>query len=93
MYVFLSDRIHQVDPNMLNTQRKEKKYWILFIFSLFCEYINLEYVRVPVRQNSGLTLVAAPQEYVNTYSTRRARYSAPARSRGATSRRRGLGLG
>jgi len=46
------------------------------MFNLFCEYRNLEYVRVPVvyRVNQaeyGIhILVAASQEYVNTYSTR-----------------------
>jgi len=53
------------------------KYGILFISSLFYEYINLEYVRVPVLYRVNLAeyviriLVAAYQEYVNTYSTRR----------------------
>jgi len=53
------------------------KYRILFIFSLFCEYINLEYVRVPVifRVNQAEYvihfLVAASKAYVKTYSTRR----------------------
>jgi len=46
-----------------------RKYGILFIFNLFCEYINVEYVRVPViyRVNQveyGIhILVAASQEY------------------------------
>jgi len=54
-----------------------KEYGILFIFSLFCEYIHLEYVRIHgiygVNQAEYVThvLVVAPQEYVNTYSTRR----------------------
>jgi len=62
---------------MLNTRSKEKKYRILFIFSLFCEYTNLEYVRVPViyRHHQAEYVihirVAASQKYVNTYSTRR----------------------
>jgi len=53
------------------------KYGLLFISSLFCEYTNLEYVRVPViyRVNQAeyviQILVAASQKYVNTYSTRR----------------------
>jgi len=53
------------------------KYGILFIFSLFREYINLEYVRVPIIYRDSQAeygihiLVAASQEYVNTYSTRR----------------------
>jgi len=47
---------------------------ILFIFSLCCEYINLEYVRIHViyRVNKAeYAIVAAPQEYGNTDSTRR----------------------
>jgi len=56
---------------------RRRKYGILFIFDLFCEYISLEYVRVPViyRLNQAECvihiLVAASQEYVKTYSTRR----------------------
>jgi len=47
------------------------------MFSLFCEYIWLEYLRIHViyRVNQaeyGIhILVVAPQEYVNIYSTRR----------------------
>jgi len=54
---------------------RRSKYGILFIFDLFCEYINLAYVRVPViyRVNQaeyGIhVIVAASQEYVTTYST------------------------
>jgi len=54
-----------------------RKYGVLFIFNLFCEYIDLEYVRVPVvyRVNQveyGIHIrVVASQEYVNTYSTRK----------------------
>jgi len=54
------------------------KYGILFIFSLFCEYINLEYLRFPViyKVNQAEYVihirVAASQEYVDTYSTCRA---------------------
>jgi len=53
------------------------KYGILFIFSLFCEYRTLEYVRIHViyrvdQAECGIyILVAASHEYVNTYSTRR----------------------
>jgi len=53
------------------------KYGILFILSPFYEYIYLTYVRVPVisRVNQSEyvihVLLAASQEYVNTYSTRR----------------------
>ena len=55
------------------------EYGILFIFSLFCEYIHFEYVRVPViyRVNQAEYViqirVAASKEYVNTYSTSRVR--------------------
>ena len=55
-----------------------KEYGILFIFSLFCEYIHLEYVRIHViyRVNQAEHVIRirvfAPQEYVNIYSTRRA---------------------
>jgi len=53
------------------------EYGILFIFSLFCEYIQLEYVhihgiyRVHEAEYGIRILVVAPQEYVNIYSTRR----------------------
>jgi len=50
------------------------EYGILFIFSLFCEYIHLEYMVIyRVDQAEYLThmLAVAPQEYVNSYSTRR----------------------
>jgi len=56
---------------------RKRKYGILFISSLFREYINLEYVRVPViysdkQAEYGIhIIVVAPQEYVNMYSTRR----------------------
>jgi len=56
---------------------RSTKYGILFIFSLFGEYMNLEYVRIHVicRVNPAECAIpipmAAPQEYVNTYSTPR----------------------
>ena len=57
---------------------RSSKYGIIFIFiSLFYEYINLECVRVPVvyRIDQAEYVIrirlAASQEYVNTYSTRR----------------------
>jgi len=59
----------------LNTRRGGIKYGILFMFSLFYEYRNLECVRIHVicRVNQAeyviRILVAAPQECVNTYST------------------------
>ena len=52
-------------------------YGILFKFGLFCEYINLAYLRIHVIYRVDQAeyviriLVAAPQEYVNNYSTRR----------------------
>jgi len=54
---------------------REKEYGILFIFSLFCEYIQLEYVRIHViykvhQAESGIhNLVVAPQGYVHIYNT------------------------
>jgi len=62
---------------MLNTRGERMKYGILFIFSLFYEYSNLAYVHIHViyRVNQaeyGIHIrVAASQEYVNIYSTRR----------------------
>jgi len=56
------------------------EYGILFICSLLCVYINLEYVRIRVicrvkpggiRDSSLGFIWLAPQECVNTYSTRR----------------------
>ena len=53
---------------------RRRKYGILFIFDLFCEYINLEYVRVSViyrvhQAEYGIhILLAMPQKYVNMYS-------------------------
>ena len=56
---------------------RRTEYGILFIFSLFCEYINLEYICIHVICRVNLAAyairipIAAPQEYVNTYSTSR----------------------
>jgi len=53
------------------------EYGILFIFSLFCEYIHHEYAHIHVIQRGNQAeyvihiRVVAPQEYVNIYSTRR----------------------
>jgi len=61
---------------MLNT-RNEEEYGILFIFSPFCEYSQLEKVRIYVIYRSNQAeyginiLVVAPQEYVKIYSTRK----------------------
>jgi len=55
-----------------------KAYGILFIFSLSCEYIHLEYIRIHVIYRANQAeyamhiLVVAPQECLNIYSTRRA---------------------
>jgi len=62
-------------PYMLNTRGGRIKYEILFRFSLFYEYSNLEYVHIRVihRVNQAEDVirirVAASQEYVTTYST------------------------
>jgi len=53
------------------------EYGLLFIFSPFYEYTNLEYEHVPLeyrvhQAEYGIHVcVTASQEYVNTYSTRR----------------------
>jgi len=71
----------------LEYAERGKEYGILFIFSLFCEYIHLEYVRIHgiYRGNQAGYVthirVVAPQEYVHTYSTHR---SAAAYSRHET---------
>jgi len=59
--------------------RGRLKYGFLFRFSLFYEYSNLEYVHIHVIYRVDWAeyfirvLVAAPQEYENTYSTCRKR--------------------
>jgi len=61
---------------MLDTRNEEIKYGILFMFSLFCEYIRLEYVRSHVIYRVDQAeyvihiLVVAPPKDVNTYPTR-----------------------
>jgi len=60
--------------------KRRTNYGILFIFNLLFEYINLEYVRMHVICRVNLAEyaicipMAAPQEYVNIYSTRRVHY-------------------
>jgi len=62
-------------PYMLNTRRRRIKHDIIFRLGLFYEYSNLEYVplhviyRVNQAEYGIRILVAASQEYVNTYST------------------------
>ena len=67
-----------VDTLHVEYAERRSEYGILFIFyNLFCEYINLAYVRVPVIYKIHQAeyvihiRVAASQESVNTYSTRR----------------------
>ena len=57
------------------------EYSILFIGSLFCEYIHLEYARIHVIYRVGQAeygihglhmIVVAPQGHMNIYSTCRA---------------------
>ena len=77
--VHYTTHTQQGQPLSLHVEYAERrrKYGILFIFSLFCEYIDLEYVRVPViyRVNQAEYVihirVAASQEYLNRYSARR----------------------
>jgi len=71
---------HQDSAVTLHVEYAERgnECGILFIFSLFCEYIHLEYVRIhgiySVDQAEYVIriLVVAPQEYMNIYSTYRA---------------------
>jgi len=63
---------------MGNKRSKEKNTRILFRLRLVCGYNNLDYVRIHViymvkQMEYAIRIpVAAPQEYVNTYSPRRA---------------------
>jgi len=56
-------------------KQRKTKYSILFIFSLFYEYSNPEYVHIHAiyrvdQAEYGIRIrVAGSQEYVNTYST------------------------
>jgi len=58
---------------------RRKKYRILFMCGPLYEYSNLEYERIYViyrvtqAEYDTRILMAASQEYVNTYSTRRVR--------------------
>jgi len=62
---------------MLNTRNEEKTPVFYSYVACFCEYIQLEYVRIHViygvnQAEYGIhSLVVAPQKYVNIYSTRR----------------------
>jgi len=62
---------------MGNTRNEEQNTRILFRFGLFCEYSNLEYVRIHAiyRVNQAGYAIHIPAdallEYVNIYSPRR----------------------
>jgi len=68
---------YKLDTLHVEYAERRKENDILFIFSLFSEYIHLGYVRIHViyRVNQaeyGIHIrVVATQEYVNIYSTRR----------------------
>jgi len=70
---------HSEHTSTLHVEYTERgtEYGILFIFSLFCEFSHLQYVRIHVMYSVDQAeydihiLVVAPQEYVNIYSTRR----------------------
>ena len=78
---------------------RENEYGILFIFSLLCVHIHLEYVRIHViyRVNQAEyvihILVVASQEYVNIYSTRRVEEGQPLDLRGSGPRGLGVRVG
>jgi len=63
---------------MLSTPKRGNEYGILFLVSLFCEFIHLDCERIHViyRVNQAeyviYILVIAAQGYVIIYSTRRA---------------------
>jgi len=67
----------RIDALHVEYAERGKEYGILFIFSLCCEYVHLEYERIRViyrvnqAENVIHILMAASQEYVNIYSTRR----------------------
>ena len=71
-----SRRPQPTSPHVEYAERGTE-YCILFRFSLFCEYVYLEYVRIHAiyRVNQAECvlhiLVVAPKEYGNLYSTRR----------------------
>jgi len=70
---------YRLEPYMGNTRNEEQNTRILFRFGLFCEYSNLEYVRIHAiyRVNqAGYAIhipADAPPEYVNMYYPRRVR--------------------
>ena len=65
---------HAHAPYMGNTRNEEQKTRFLFRFGLFCEYSNLEYVRIHAiyrvhQAGCAIHIPAdAPPEYVNMYS-------------------------
>jgi len=70
---------------MLNARGGRIQYGIIFIVGLFYEYLNLEYVRIHgisrvSQAEYGIYIrVVPPQEYVNSYSTRRTVAARPTR--------------
>jgi len=67
----------KLPPLHVEYAEQGKSYGIRFICSLFCEYNQLEYVRIHVIYRVSQAeyvihiLAVVPQEYVNIYSTRR----------------------
>ena len=78
MYIQYVSRVNPTTNLHVEYAERGKEYGILFIASLFCEYVQLAYIRIHAiyRVNQAEyvihILVAVPQEYVNTYLTRRA---------------------
>jgi len=76
-YTTSSSGSHTATALHVECAERRTKCGIIFMHSLFYEYIDLEYVRVPVEyrvhqaEYKTPILVAAPQAYGNTYSTRR----------------------
>ena len=78
-YYYLCGSRRAARPLHVEYAERGQECGILFMCSLFCEYIHLEYGRMHViyRVNQAEhvihILVVAPQEYVEIYSTCRAR--------------------
>jgi len=84
IYMYMAEMLKQTLHQQVRLLRVEyaergNEYGILFIVSLLCEYIHLEYLRIHVMYTVNQAEyiihnnVVAPQECVNTYSTRRVR--------------------
>jgi len=76
MYIHTHTHTH-IYPYVMNTQSEEKNtvfYSYVASFVNTCTlimYVSMPYYRVQQAEYSLRILVAAPQEYVNTYSTGR----------------------